>query len=143
MPNARSILRSKGGGVITVTPTTSVLDAANVMNQHHVGSVVVMDDDELAGIFTERDVMRRVVVPRRDPASTRVGDVMTSPVACAATDTTTSELAATMRKRKIRHLPVLADGHLVGMISIGDINRADHDEQSETIRYLERYMTIM
>jgi CBS domain-containing protein len=142
MANARQILAAKGGGVVTIGPEASVLAAARAMNEHHIGSLVVVAGGRLTGIFTERDVMRRVVAERRDPAKTKVGDVMTSPVACAALHTTCGELGVVMREKRIRHVPVVEDGSVVGMISIGDINRAEHDEQEQTISYLEQYISV-
>ena len=96
----------------------------------------------MVGIFTERDVLRRIVAEQRDPATTALADVMTSQVAFAAPHTTLDEIRRLMRKRHIRHMPVLDRRRIVGMISIGDLNKAEHDGQAETIKYLEQYMSV-
>ena len=142
MPNARHILAGKGRTLISTGPDTTALDAARLMNDHHIGSLVVVSEGRLIGIFTERDVMRRLVAAHRDPASTLVREVMTTPVACATPDTPTAELQATMREKRIRHLPVVEGGRVVGMISIGDLNRVEHEVQERTILYLEQYMSV-
>jgi len=142
MANAQQIIDRKGGEVFTVDPGASVLEAARLMNRHHIGSLVVVVDGKLAGIFTERDVMRRVVAKQRDAEKTEVRDVMTYPVACAAPHTAYSELCTVMREKKIRHLPVVDGNRVIGMISIGDLNRADHEQQERTIRYLEQFMSV-
>ena len=104
--------------------------------------MIVIDKDRLAGIFTERDVLRRVVAEQRDPATTKLADVMTSPVACAAPHTTLDEIRQVMRERRIRHVPVVNAKRVLGMISIGDLNKAEREVQVETIRYLEQYISV-
>jgi CBS domain-containing protein len=112
------------------------------MNMHRVGAVIIIADDRLAGIFTERDVMRRVVGEQRDPTTMRVGDVMTTPVACAALHTTDNELREVFRDKRIRHLPVVDAGRVVGVVSIGDVNRVEKKVQDQTINYLQQYMSV-
>lgn len=142
MPNAKAILDHKTDRTVaSLPPGATVLDAALLMNDRRIGSVLVVEDDRVAGIFTERDVLVRIVAAQRDPASTKLIDVMTSPVACATPKTRTDELRTVMREKRIRHIPVLDDGHLLGMVSIGDVNRTDSNVQAETIRYLEQYMS--
>ena len=119
-----------------------MLFRSQLMNDRRIGSVLVIDDDRLVGIFTERDVMRRVVAEQRDPASTTLAEVMTSPVACGAPHTTLNELRTVMRRRKIRHIPIVRGRRALGMISIGDLNQAEHDVQEQTISYLEQYMSV-
>ncbi len=120
----------------------SVLDAARRMNKHHIGALPVLEGDRLAGIFTERDVLKRVVANGRDPATTTVSEVMSSPVTIASLDAPLSVLRTLMRDAHIRHIPIV-DGDLpVAMISIGDLNRAQADEQDETIHALEAYVNI-
>ncbi len=142
MPTAESMLRHKGSTVITVDPTATVLEAANVMNAHQIGSVVVCEDERLVGIFTERDILQRIVAKQREPSATRVGEVMTSTVACCSPRTRLEEIRALMRERRIRHVPVVddKDDRVIGMISIGDLNQAEHEQQEETIRYMEAYI---
>lgn len=127
----------------TLPPDATALDAARLMNDRGIGSVLIVQDDKLIGIFTERDVLRRIVAEKRDPAATPLSKVMTSKVAVAAAHTTSNEVRNVMRDKRIRHMPVLDGERLVGMISIGDLNRAEHDQQEQTIRYLEQYMSVM
>lgn len=120
----------------------TVLNAAVLMNERGIGSVAILDGDRLAGIFTERDILRRVVAAGLDPATTQLADVMSSPVTVAATNTPLSLLATIMRDAHIRHIPVVESNVPVAMISIGDLNKAHADEQDETIHALEAYVSI-
>ena len=141
MPTVRSVLASKVQGVEFTTPEATVLEAVHQMNEHKIGALVVMDDDRVAGIFTERDVLRRVVGDEKDPASTRVGQVMTSKVVCCVADADLDEVATLMKNRRIRHVPVCnGDGNLLGMVSIGDINAANTSTQEATIHFLNEYI---
>jgi CBS domain-containing protein len=143
MCNALDLIREKGSDIAALAPDATVLDAANLMNDRHIGSVLVMDGERLLGIFTERDVLRRVVAARGDPETMRLEDVMTTPVACAAPHTTLAELRLVVRNRRIRHVPVVNErGRVLGLISIGDLNRAEHAVQEQTIHYLEQYMSV-
>lgn len=141
MSKIHDILRRKGTEVVTVSATASVLDAARVMNENHIGALVVTEGEHIVGIVTERDVMNRVVTAQRDPGETVVGEVMTTPIAVCSPETSAAECRKTMRNRRIRHLPVVVDDHLVGMISIGDIIEDNNHEQEQTIRYLYDYMS--
>jgi CBS domain-containing protein len=140
--NAQQIIDVKGTDLAWLPPTATALEAAQLMNDRHIGSVVVILDGQLVGIFTERDVMRRIVSTGRDPGATRLYDVMTSPVAVAAPHTTLDELRAAMRDKRIRHVPVVDGEEVTGMVSIGDLNRAQHDVDVLTIRYLEQYISV-
>ncbi len=142
MATAEQLTAIKGGAIASLPPQATVLEAAQLMNDRHIGSVLVTEGNQLVGIFTERDVLRRVVAEQRDPATTAVADVMTSPVACAAPHTTLDEIRTVMRDKRIRHVPVVNGGGVLGMISLGDLNKAEHDGQVETIRYLEQYMSV-
>jgi CBS domain-containing protein len=143
MCTALDLIREKDEGLAQLPPEATVFDAANLMNDRHIGSVLVMHDQRLLGIFTERDVMRRVVAARLDPDHTTLEQVMTTPVACAAPHTTLDELRLVIRNRRIRHVPVVDDhGAVLGMVSIGDLNRAEHAVQEQTIHYLEQYMSV-
>ncbi len=142
MATAEQLIEVKGAAVASLPPTATVLEAAQLMNDRHIGSVLVIDHNRLAGIFTERDVLRRIVAEERSAATTQLDDVMTRQVACAAPHTRLDEIRAVMRRRRIRHIPVIQDKRVVGMISIGDLNKADHDGQAETIKYLEQFMSV-
>jgi len=140
MPNAESILEKKGGDVATVDRKTTVLDAAKTMNQRHIGAVVVTEGDRVVGIFTERDILNRVVAAGKDPMITLLGEVMTSPMACCRRDTRLAECKTVMSQKRIRHLPVVEDGKLYGMISAGDILASEVADQQATIEYLHEYL---
>ncbi len=140
MPNAQSILDKKGADVATVERKTTVLDAAKTMNQRRIGAVVVRDGDRVVGIFTERDILNRVVAAGKDPKTTPVGEVMTSPMACCRRDTSLAGCKSVMGQKRIRHLPVVEDGKLYGMISVGDILASEVSDQQATIEYLHEYL---
>lgn len=141
MSRVCDLLATKGSHVMTVGPEATVLDAATLMNDHGIGSLVVLDAGRVIGMFTERDVMRRVVTERRDPAATRVGDVMTTEVVGCTPETTADEAASAMKNRRIRHLPVCGpDGTIVGIISIGDLNARVVSEQEQTIHLMQEYL---
>lgn len=140
MSLVRHVLESKGDAVWTVHKDQSALDAAKLMHEKHIGSVVVMSADVVIGIFTERDLMNRVVAEGRDPAKTCVGDVMTGRIAVCTRDTTLEACRSAMTKNKMRHLPVVEDGRLVGILSSGDILARELKDQEETLRYLHEYM---
>ncbi|MHC4220055.1 MAG: CBS domain-containing protein [Planctomycetota bacterium] len=142
MATAEQLISVKGDTVASLSPKATVLEAAQLMNERHIGSVLVIGNKRMAGIFTERDVLRRVVAEQRDPAMTRLADVMTRQVACAAPRTTLDEIRAVMREKRIRHIPVLDGERVAGMISIGDLNKAEHEREEQTIRYLERYISV-
>lgn len=141
MSTIRDILAQKGSHVHTVAPDVSVFEAARLMNEHKVGSVLVAEDHRLVGIFTERDILRRVVAAHRDPDQTSVGDVMTTEVACCRLHTSIEEARGVMKNRRIRHLPVVdEEGRIHGLISIGDLNAWENNSQELTIHLLEQYI---
>jgi CBS domain-containing protein len=140
MATVRDLLRRKHGDVVTVAGTTTVLDASTLMVERGIGGVVVCDGDRVAGIFTERDVLRRVVAVGRDPARTLVQEVMTTPVLTVARDTPLEACRATMTARRIRHLPVVDATGLVGLVSSGDVLAYEVDEGQATIHQLESYV---
>jgi CBS domain-containing protein len=141
MATVRDILSHKGGGVVSLVAAETVLDAARLMNERGIGGVVVTDDDgEMVGVFTERDILRRVVAEHRDPAATRLRDVMTTPVVTCRPETTLEQCGAVMTERRIRHIPVVGDEGLQGIITSGDIMAFQVREQGETIAYLNSYM---
>ncbi len=140
MANAQSILERKEPDVATVDRHASVLEAAKAMNQRHIGAVVVTEGERVVGIFTERDILNRVVAAGREPKATKVGDVMTSPMAVCRRDTRIAECKAVMSQKRIRHLPVVEEGRLYGMISAGDILATEVVDQQETIEYLQEYL---
>jgi len=144
MTFVRDILSRKGSDVYTVTPDMTVLDAAKMMNERRCGAVCVMIGDKLSGMFTERDVLNRVVAKQRDPATTRIKDVMTFPIVTCGPSAKVSDCAAVMSIKKIRHLPVVdgdsAEGKLVGMISTGDLMALEVAEKQQHIDELHDYL---
>jgi CBS domain-containing protein len=127
-------------GLVVVSPDVSVLEVARRMTDERVGAAVVVDGDALAGIFSERDLMARVVAPERDPASTPVAEVMTRPVVTAELGETVSACEQKMRRAGCRHLPVVADGRVIAMLSIRDLLSDEIEEQVAENRELRAYL---
>jgi CBS domain-containing protein len=151
MGQVSDILAGKSNCVVCVQPVASVLQATELMNRHRIGALVVtrgtreLDDapscNRVAGMFTERDVLTRVVGMRRDPANTSVEDVMTADVAFCRPDAALDEVASVMQKHRIRHLPVCDEsGELVGLISIGDLNAWQAKGLDTELHYLHEYI---
>jgi CBS domain-containing protein len=131
------LLERKGSAVHAIAPTLSVFEAVAEMNRLRIGAIVVLEGGKLAGIFTERDVLRRVVGDAIDTKKTRVSEVMTRNVLTVAPEATVEEVASMFTEKRCRHLPVVTNGNLVGLISIGDISRwvADaHKAEAEQMR---------
>ena len=144
MTTAEQLIRRKKDKLATLTPDATALQAAQLMNDRMIGSVLVVKQGTLAGIFTERDVLRRIVAEKRDPAKTRLSEVMTKKVVCATPQTPLDEVRLVMHEKRIRHIPVVDDDDrtITGMISIGDLNKVNLQAQAETIRYLKQYMSV-
>jgi CBS domain-containing protein len=141
MATALDVLAAKDCPLHTVDANMSVLQATQLMNKHKIGAVVVTDEGRVAGMFTERDVLTRVVAEQRSPASIKVGEVMTREVICCDPDTDLDEVSAIMKNRRIRHLPVCAaDGKVLGLVSIGDVNAHYASNQAQTIHFLSEYV---
>jgi len=140
MATVRDLLARKLGEVISISPADSVLHAAQSMNQHGIGGLVVMDRGTLVGVFTERDILRRVVAAERNPATTKVQEVMTTPVVTCLPETSVEECGAILSGRRIRHLPVTDDRGLVGLVTSGDLLAFQVTEQIATIQFLNSYM---
>ena len=135
------LLAEKGREVWSIEADQAVLAAIQVMADRHVGALPVLRDGELVGIVSERDYARKVVLLGRSSAETRVAQIMSSPVRTVASDATVQYCMELMTEHRIRHLPVVDSGRLVGMISIGDCVRAVIEDQAETIRHLERFIS--
>jgi CBS domain-containing protein len=127
--------------VHSVAPTLSVYDAVAEMNRHRIGAIVVLDGARLVGIFTERDVLRRVVGAGLDPRRALVADVMTPGVITIAPSATVEETMTIFTEKRCRHLPVLGDGKLRGVISIGDITRWMADSHRTEAEHLRNYIS--
>ncbi len=140
MSTVRDLLARKGTNVISVTPEQTVLDAAHLMNEKGIGGVVVMTGPKLVGIFTERDIMRRVVAATRDPATTLVGDVMTADCMTITADVQIAVCRAMMSSKRVRHFPVMHEDGLVGMVTSGDILAFEVMQAEAQIEQLEKYV---
>lgn len=141
MASVRDILAGKGRHLLTISPRATVYSAAVVMNEHKIGSLMVMDEGRLVGILTERDILMRVVADQRDANTCRVDEVMTRDVVCCRPHTDAEEAKSVMKHRRIRHLPVLGEeDEVVGLLSIGDLNAYHVDYQERTIYLLKEYI---
>lgn len=132
-----TLLKHKGGAVRTVPATVSAAEAVQEMNRHKIGCVLVMEGERLAGIFTERDVLRRVVAADLDPKTTPVTRVMTGQVLTVGPETTVQQMMELFSEKRCRHMPVVRDGRVVGLISIGDVSRwvaSAHRVEAESLR---------
>ena len=127
-------------GVIHIDGDCNVFEAAKKMRDHKVGALMVVEKDTLSGIFTERDLMIRVIAEGHDPKKVKVSEYMTSSVATASPETPISEAANLMSQSRIRHLPVIQDGKLFGLVSSGDILAWKLSDQEITSRHLENYI---
>lgn len=134
------LLGRKGSTVQTIRPSDTVIDAVRLMNEKKIGSVVVMDGNRLNGIFTERDVLSRVVGAGVDPVTTRVRDVMTQEVQKIDPSTTVATAMEIFTEKRCRHLPVMSQGKLVGLISIGDLSRWLTDSHRAEAEHLRQYI---
>ena len=140
MTNVRQLLEQKGRAIYSVAPEVPVLEAIRLMAQHHVGALLVMKGETLAGIVSERDYARKVILLGRSSSDTPVRDIMTSQVLTVTPDTTVERCMQLMTDKHVRHLPVTESGRVVGMISIGDLVKSVIAEQRETIEQLEHYI---
>lgn len=136
------ILKSKGSHKVhTISPDSSVLDAIRSMAEHGIGALVVMENDNIVGIVTERDYSRKVILMNRSSSSTPVRDIMTSNVIYVRPSDSNEDCMALMTEKRLRHLPVMDDGKLVGLVSIGDLVKDIIQEQEFIITQLERYIS--
>lgn len=136
-----SVLAEKGRHVYTVGKAVTVAEAVREMNEKGVGALLVMDGRRAAGIFTERDVLRRIVDVDKDPALLRVSEVMTRQLVTVSPETRIEEAMSLMTQRRFRHLPVMEAGEIVGMVSSGDLMRWITINQEEYIRKMTEYIT--
>ncbi len=140
MRYARDILAKKGHQVASAYTDQTVLDAAKLMNDRRIGCLVVTRGETVVGIFSERDILTRVVAEQRDPAVTKVGEVMTTPCVVVTPDTELEQCQAIMSEKRIRHLPVVDEGRLVGIISSGDIMASQKVELEAAVQMLHEYI---
>jgi CBS domain-containing protein len=132
-----TLLEGKGRALHAVPTSVTVIEAVQKMNQHKIGAVLVMNGDKLAGIFTERDVLTRVITSKLDPHLTPITQAMSANVMTVAPETTVQEVMEIFAEKRCRHLPVVQDEKLVGLISIGDVSRwvaNSHRAEAESLR---------
>ena len=141
MKKVRDILEVKGLDVWSIGPDASVFDALKLMAEKDVGALVVLEGGNLAGIISERDYARKVVLHGRASPTTQVKEIMTTGVVCVDPEQNVDECMALVTERRIRHLPVMEGGKLIGVISIGDLVKSIITEQQFIIEQLERYIT--
>ncbi len=140
MLSVRQMLSEKGSVVVSITPNTSVFDALKVMSEKNVGAVLVMEDEELLGIFSERDYARKVILAGRSSKTTEVKELMTSKVYCIDPSRTIQDVMELMNDHRFRHVPVMENEKVIGVLSSGDVMRGVVAEQKNTIDSLESYL---
>ena len=140
MQTVNQLLKAKGGQIFSVGPADSVLHAIEIMATRHVGALLVMGEDRLVGIISERDYARKVILKKRSSHDTPVGDIMTANPVAVRSDATVHQCMEIMTEGRFRHLPVVDSGRVVGMLSIGDLVKAVIADQSQKIEQLERYI---
>jgi CBS domain-containing protein len=144
MASVRDLLNRKGTNIVSVAPTATVLEAARLMNDRSVGGVLVVDDaGSLLGIFTERDILRRVVAAGLAPDTTKVSEVFTRDVVTTSPTTSVDECGALMTSRRVRHLPVVDASGLHGVVTIRDLLAHQVSEHETTIQHLNSYVFDM
>lgn len=140
MTTVKQLLDAKGHEVVSLSPDGSVYDAIKLMAEKNIGAVVIVEDGLPVGIFTERDYARNVILKGKASPTTRVGDIMTTEVICAEPEGTIEQCMAVMSDKRVRHLPVLDKGLLVGIVSIGDLVKAVIADQQFVIDQLVHYI---
>jgi len=141
MAKVRSILQEKGKDIFSVESTTMVYRAIELMCEKNIGGLLIVDNGKLEGIFTERDYARKLILKGKSSKDTPIGELMTRNLVTVSPDTSIEDCMRAMTGKKIRHLPVLEDNTLVGIISIGDVVWFVIDEQKSIIEHLEHYIT--
>jgi CBS domain-containing protein len=136
----REILQSKGHDIWSIRPEASVFDAVKMMSERSVGALLVMEGEKMVGIITERDYARKVILAGKSSKQTEVKDIMTQRVLWVAPERTIEECMALMTDKKVRHLPVVENTQVVGMVSIGDLVKAIIAEQQVIIDQLQNYI---
>lgn len=137
----KNILDSKGTDIWCIGSEDSVLDAIKMMADRRIGALLVIDDENLTGIISERDYARKVILKGRSSENTKVSEIMSSDLICMSPDDSVENCMAIMTEKHIRHLPIIRDEKVVGMVSIGDLVKSIIEEQTYTIKQLEMYIT--
>ncbi len=140
MKSVRQLLQSKPGGLCTIGPDASVLDALKLMAEKNIGALLVVKDEKLVGIVSERDYARKVILLGKSSHDTPVKQIMTERAVCVQPDNTVEQCMALMTDKHIRHLPVIENEKLLGVLSIGDLVKETISEQEFMIKQLESYI---
>lgn len=140
MKTVKELLAGKPGGVVSIGPDASVYDALKLMAEKNIGALVVLDGRKLVGIFSERDYARKVILYGKSSREMQVREIMTHRVLCVTPARKIDECMSVMTEKRCRHLPVVEDKHVVGILSIGDLVKALISEQQDTIAQLESYI---
>jgi CBS domain-containing protein len=140
MKTVNEILLAKANKLLSIAPDASVLDALKLMAEREVGALVVLEGEKLAGIFSERDYARKVILFGKSSRDTPVSEIMTHKVVCVRPDQSVEDCMALMTDKRIRHLPVLQAERVIGVISIGDVVKEVISEQRFVIEQLEHYI---
>ena len=140
MKTVSQLLDTKGRQIYSVAPESLVYDALLLMAEHHIGALLVMRRDELVGIFSERDAAREVIIKGRTSATTAVQDIMSTKLITVSPEKTVEECMTLMSGKRIRHLPVMEHGKVIGLLSIGDLVQATIEYQQFLIKQLEHYI---
>ena len=141
MKNVKNIIQNKSKSIYSVTPQTSVLDALQVMMDKNISALLVMEGPELKGIFTERDYARKIILQGKASKETSILEVMTAKLETVKLNTSIEHCMQIMTKQHIRHLPIVEDGIVVGIISIGDLVKFIIEDQQQTIEQLQSYIS--
>ncbi|MDH3513153.1 MAG: CBS domain-containing protein [Gammaproteobacteria bacterium] len=141
MRRVKRILEAKGYDIWYIEPAASVYEAIHLLAEKQIGALLVMENDQLVGIFSERDYARQIILKDRSSESTKVQDIMTKEVLHVQPNAEIEHCMSLMTEKRIRHLPVVEDEKVIGMISIGDLVRAVIAEQQSTINNLEKYIS--
>ncbi len=140
MRSVRQILSGKDQRIISVTPDVPVLEVVQIMAEHAIGSVLVMQGGDLVGIATERDYARKIILKQRSSSDTPISTIMSTPVITVEPDQRTNECMQIMTEKRIRHLPVKDDSGVIGVVSIGDLLKVVIEEQQHEIEQLQQYI---
>jgi CBS domain-containing protein len=141
MATVRELLKAKGDDIWSVTPQATVYEALQVMSEKDVGALLVLEKGALVGIFSERDYARKVILQGRFSKKTTIGELMTPEVLCIEPQSTIEDCMALMTAKHVRHLPVMENEQLIGVVSIGDVVRQIISDQEFTIEQLGKYIT--
>ena len=141
MTTVRQLLDRKEREIFSVTPQAPVLEAIRAMAAHHVGALLVMQGETLEGIVSERDYARKVILMGRSSADTPVRDIMSTPVLTVTPEDTVQTCMKLMTDRRVRHLPVVDAGRVLGVVSIGDLVKAVIEDQAQELEHMQRYIS--